>query len=307
MNNLYTLVRENGKLKMVRNEDMSDEDEDDFKTWSSLRISGETVKRTPEKKPKQKYEKFCLFCKKAGFTFNDHFMKKNGKDNGEIVCPRILNSVCTNCGDKGHTKSYCKKSPYSSEEDRNSFEKLSSSFEANSGEYLGNSYDEHRNSFDAPSSLDRTSFEEHRGSFEEHRGSLDGFTNEMNESTSKLDLSNCTDPFGQNNKCCEYCRSLGFPSYVVSTHNEWERLGNTSVLTCPAKHFESLKIPRAESKHEENLKFKPRKLFDKPEFSDFEPTVGKSRHSLSTEVSSSLESNISGISRISTASTSYEY
>ncbi len=303
MNNLYTLVRENGKLKMVRNDGLSDSDEEDFKTWSSLRISGETVKRTPEKKPKQKYEKFCLFCKKAGFTFNDHFMKKNGKDTGEIVCPRILNSVCTNCGEKGHTKSYCKKSPYSSEEDRNSFEKLSSSFEANSGEYLRNSYDEHRNSFDASSSLDRTSFEE-------HRGSLDGFANEMDESTNKLDLSNCTDPFGQNNKCCAYCKSLGFPSYVVSTHNEWERLGNTSVLTCPAKHFESLKKSRAESKCEENHSFKPRKVFDGPEFSDFEPVVGKSRHSLSTEVSSSLESNISGISGISGISAvtnSYEY
>jgi hypothetical protein len=56
---------------------------------------------------KKKYPKFCIFCKKAGFKCDDHFMRKNGYDDGEIVCEKILNSVCTICCQKGHTKSYC--------------------------------------------------------------------------------------------------------------------------------------------------------------------------------------------------------
>jgi hypothetical protein len=56
---------------------------------------------------KKKYPKFCIFCKKAGFQCDDHFMRKNGYDDGEIVCEKILNSVCTICYQKGHTKSYC--------------------------------------------------------------------------------------------------------------------------------------------------------------------------------------------------------
>lgn len=56
---------------------------------------------------KKKYQMFCIFCKKAGFKCDDHFMRKNGNDDGEIVCEKILNSVCTVCYQKGHTKSYC--------------------------------------------------------------------------------------------------------------------------------------------------------------------------------------------------------
>ncbi len=297
MSNLYTLVRENGRLKMVRTDGLSDSDEEDFKPWSSTQSYSEQVKRTPVKKPKhQKYEKFCLFCKKAGFTFNDHFMKKGGLNTGEIVCPRILNSECTNCGEKGHTKSYCKKPLYSSEEERTSSEKLSSSFESNgcSGEFMRNSLDENRNSlYEYPSCLDEP--------INYHEDGTDA----INRHSNKLDLSNCTDSFGQTGKSCEFCKSKGFPLYVVTSHNEWERLGCTSVLICPARHFESLHQSNYESKNSYEPRLKPKKLFDEPEYSDFEPTIGKSRFSLtSTEVSSSLESNVSGISR---CTNSYEY
>lgn len=62
---------------------------------------------TQTKKKFEKLPKFCVFCKKAGFKYDDHNMRKDGLNDGEIICERIKNSTCTSCGLKGHTKSYC--------------------------------------------------------------------------------------------------------------------------------------------------------------------------------------------------------
>ncbi len=100
----YQLTRSaDGRLEMTEvksnsGSSCSDESSDDF---FQLRTS------SPPKKKFEKLDKFCLFCKKAGFKYDDHFMKKDGLNTGEIVCERIKNSTCTTCGQKGHTKSYC--------------------------------------------------------------------------------------------------------------------------------------------------------------------------------------------------------
>lgn len=100
----YKLIRSaDGRLEMIEvksnsESSCSEQPNDDF---FELRTP------SPPKKKFDKISKFCLFCKKAGFKYDDHFMKKDGSNNGEIVCERIKNSTCTTCGQKGHTKSYC--------------------------------------------------------------------------------------------------------------------------------------------------------------------------------------------------------
>ncbi len=100
----YQLTRSaDGRLEMTEvksnpGSSCSEQSNDDFFQLRTL---------SPPKKKFEKLDKFCLFCKKAGFKYDDHFMKKDGSNTGEIVCERIKNSTCTTCGQKGHTKSYC--------------------------------------------------------------------------------------------------------------------------------------------------------------------------------------------------------
>ena len=53
---------------------------------------------------------YCRTCHKAGksyWEYTNHWTRdKPGKD-GNIVCPVILNTICTYCKEKGHWVKYC--------------------------------------------------------------------------------------------------------------------------------------------------------------------------------------------------------
>ena len=55
--------------------------------------------------------KFCKICYDAGkpdyFKHNIREWNQNKKCQ-EVVCPYLKNLTCSNCGEKGHTASYCK-------------------------------------------------------------------------------------------------------------------------------------------------------------------------------------------------------
>ncbi len=96
----YQLVRNaDGRLEMTESRDFSHKS-NDYELFSLRNTS-------PPKKKFEKLPKYCVFCKKAGFKYDDHNMRKDGLNDGEIICDRIKNSTCTSCGLKGHTKSYC--------------------------------------------------------------------------------------------------------------------------------------------------------------------------------------------------------
>jgi len=48
--------------------------------------------------------KSCLFCRKGGFPY-DHTMLDTV---GNTICPKLLATQCTKCGEMGHTFKYCK-------------------------------------------------------------------------------------------------------------------------------------------------------------------------------------------------------
>lgn len=97
----YQLVRNaDGRYEMTEIKNSVFKKNSDSELFSSRNI-------TPPKRRFEKLPKFCVFCKKAGFKYDDHNMRKDGLNDGEIICERIKNSICTKCGLKGHTKSYC--------------------------------------------------------------------------------------------------------------------------------------------------------------------------------------------------------
>ena len=59
---------------------------------------------------KQNNKPFCLVCKNAGKTekeYTSHYTKSSKEKNAVILCPTILNNICTYCKNKGHFKSNC--------------------------------------------------------------------------------------------------------------------------------------------------------------------------------------------------------
>jgi hypothetical protein len=58
-------------------------------------------------KTKRRIVPYCAHCKNIGFPFNTHFLRESVDPNSPIVCPILLNSQCTFCKTKGHTKSKC--------------------------------------------------------------------------------------------------------------------------------------------------------------------------------------------------------
>ena len=55
--------------------------------------------------------KFCPVCKNAGKSkeeYTSHFVRASPEPDAEVVCPTLLNTICTNCGEKGHTQKHCK-------------------------------------------------------------------------------------------------------------------------------------------------------------------------------------------------------
>jgi hypothetical protein len=69
-----------------------------------LRAFRNSLYESPEKKP------YCGTCHKAGLPYQEytnHWTRKSLDPNSEIVCPLILNSVCTKCNKTGHWRKYC--------------------------------------------------------------------------------------------------------------------------------------------------------------------------------------------------------
>ena len=61
-------------------------------------------------KAKTKGKPFCKVCFDAGKPesgYASHYVKSSPGPNGKIVCPTLLNQACRNCGQPGHTSSYC--------------------------------------------------------------------------------------------------------------------------------------------------------------------------------------------------------
>ena len=54
---------------------------------------------------------FCATCQLVGLPFElytNHWTKSSPSEDGVVVCPTILNSICTLCNQKGHWSKYCK-------------------------------------------------------------------------------------------------------------------------------------------------------------------------------------------------------
>ena len=69
-----------------------------------LRAMRNTITVAPEKTP------FFGTCHKAGLSreeYTSHFTRRTKDPDSEVVCPLILNSICSNCQKLGHWKKYC--------------------------------------------------------------------------------------------------------------------------------------------------------------------------------------------------------
>lgn len=69
-----------------------------------LRAMRNTITVSPEKTP------FCGTCHKAGLSreeYTSHFTRRTKDPDSEVVCPLILNSLCSYCQNQGHWKKYC--------------------------------------------------------------------------------------------------------------------------------------------------------------------------------------------------------
>ena len=67
-------------------------------------------------KSKSKTTPFCKVCfdaKKPESIYTSHFVKSAPGPDGQIICPTLLNQACRNCGQLGHTTSYCVKTKQS--------------------------------------------------------------------------------------------------------------------------------------------------------------------------------------------------
>ena len=57
---------------------------------------------------------YCKTCHKAGKSYSEytnHWTRDKPDKDGNIVCPVILNTVCTYCKEKGHWVKYCPNLP----------------------------------------------------------------------------------------------------------------------------------------------------------------------------------------------------
>lgn len=53
---------------------------------------------------------YCRTCHKAGKSYSEytnHWTRDKPGDDGNIICPVILNTVCNYCKEKGHWLKYC--------------------------------------------------------------------------------------------------------------------------------------------------------------------------------------------------------
>ena len=65
-----------------------------------------------------KNRKSCSFCISIGLKGPfDHNLKLGNN----IICPLLLNTTCSLCGEKGHTSKYCKKSTVTATPNKNKF------------------------------------------------------------------------------------------------------------------------------------------------------------------------------------------
>ena len=71
----------------------------------------------------RKNNNHCETCKKAGKSkaeFESHNTKiRNDRGQLVVVCPTILAYTCTNCGQGGHTRSYCKNATHRDVQQKN--------------------------------------------------------------------------------------------------------------------------------------------------------------------------------------------
>jgi len=73
-------------------------------SYKYLRALRNTLTAVPEKTP------YCGTCHKAGLSqeeYTSHWTRKTPDPNSEIICPLILQSVCSHCKQTGHWKKYC--------------------------------------------------------------------------------------------------------------------------------------------------------------------------------------------------------
>jgi hypothetical protein len=83
-----------------------------------LRALRNSITIAPENSP------YCKTCHKAGRSqeeYTSHWTRRTPDPRSDIICPLILESVCTNCKKTGHWKKYCPELEmfsYSSNKDR---------------------------------------------------------------------------------------------------------------------------------------------------------------------------------------------
>ena len=65
--------------------------------------------QTSKSKSKTPFCKVCFDAKKPESVYTSHFVKSAPGPDGQIICPTLLNQACRNCGQLGHTSSYCVK------------------------------------------------------------------------------------------------------------------------------------------------------------------------------------------------------
>ena len=79
-----------------------------FQTSQSNTQTADQVK-TKAKTQGKAFCKVCFDAKKPESIYTSHFVKSTPGPDGKIICPTLLNQACRNCGQPGHTSSYCSK------------------------------------------------------------------------------------------------------------------------------------------------------------------------------------------------------
>jgi hypothetical protein len=70
-------------------------------------------KTKPSNQTHAPFCKVCFDAKKPESVYTSHFVKSAPGPDGQIICPTLLNQACRNCGQLGHTSSYCVKTKQS--------------------------------------------------------------------------------------------------------------------------------------------------------------------------------------------------
>ncbi len=276
------------------------------------------------KKSNTEEEKYCMFCKKAGKPYDDHFMRKDNDPDGEIICKYLLSIKCEHCNDPGHTKKYCpynKNSEYRLSSDNTKYiyvDKTGTSNTSNSKshntEYTHSTHSTDSTD-DSNNSLDNSFTESVCGS---GLGLESGFGLGLGSGLGSGFESKSTNK--SNSKFCQFCEKNNVPKSICQNHDMFETLDGIVSLSCPLFYY--LNNKKNDCEKDKSILSEP-KLSDEPVISPknknknmltnnkdspFIPFSSQKEKSVFNELNLSIESigtiksNVSSLSRASVES-----